>query len=152
MILVIMSGVSGSGKTTRALEIQGKNVKNVKIVSADDYFVGEDGVYRFDADQLAQAHATCYSLARLYMHRGVQTIIVDNTSCSGWERDKWREMAEEFGYTAMVEQTHGANLTDEDIALFASRNRHGVTEDIIRRQYNNFKSGYEKAPGKVEDE
>lgn len=51
--LVIMRGVTGSGKSTVALAVaQGDKSK---IFSTDDFFV-KDGVYQFDPKQIGRAH------------------------------------------------------------------------------------------------
>jgi len=69
-VMIIMSGVSGSGKSSCALKHQGLDLTNVKICSADNYFVDEDtGEYVFDPSQLGRAHRACQGWARAAMLR-----------------------------------------------------------------------------------
>lgn len=54
-LCTILRGAPGSGKTTWALA----NRQTSTLCSADHYFTGPDGVYRFDASKIGLAHAAC---------------------------------------------------------------------------------------------
>ena len=53
-MIYIIRGLPRSGKTTLA-----KQLAPETTFEADDYFVGADGVYRFDPTKLSEAHAMC---------------------------------------------------------------------------------------------
>jgi hypothetical protein len=77
MKVIIMAGAPGSGKTTwlEGLEHQ------PAILSANDYFVGTDGVYRFNPQELAEAHGFCMRKFLACMHNHAQRgcdVAVDN--------------------------------------------------------------------------
>jgi len=54
-ILSLIRGLSGCGKTTFSRELVDSNSGDATMYAADDYFVGKDGVYRFDPSKLGEA-------------------------------------------------------------------------------------------------
>lgn len=130
--IVIMRGLPGSGKSTLARTIAANQPAGAAvIVSADDFFVGDDGVYRFNPAQIADAHAQC--LARFeaaISDPKVQLVIVDNTNTQRWEFAKY--VAPRAGIEASVTiiPVFDGGLTDEELA---ARNTHGVPVEAIRR-------------------
>jgi predicted kinase len=112
--LILLRGLPGSGKSTFAKSLGGIHIE------ADQYFM-DNGVYKFDASQIKNAHNYCQSQTRAWMsHNGEQIktdkIIVSNTFTMEWEMDAYFEMAEEFGYqvfSLIVENRHeGVNVHD----------------------------------------
>ena len=90
--IIVLQGVSGSGKSTAAkAAAQGFRVagRSVAIVSADDYFmrVHVDGStsYEFDPSKLGEAHASCFRRYLDALQTGVDVIFVDNTSTTTME-------------------------------------------------------------------
>src|SRR5271168_1548214 len=61
--LILLRGCSGAGKSTWAeqfkLEQRIKYKNWVEIVSADNYFIREDKIYRWNRDDLPHAHRWC---------------------------------------------------------------------------------------------
>jgi adenylate kinase family enzyme len=51
--LIIVRGIPGSGKSTFASSL------GIPHYEADQYFIGADGVYRFDFSKLGEAHRQC---------------------------------------------------------------------------------------------
>ena len=83
--LIIMQGASGSGKSSFVSER--KHLNDV-VLSTDDYFVGDDGIYRFDESKLEHNHMktlqACINAmqdARRNNERDC-TIWLDNTNCN----------------------------------------------------------------------
>lgn len=143
MRMSILVGVSGSGKSTKVCELQGMDFTNVAICSADDFFMDEEGNYNFDVDKLGEAHAECQRKARLALaSKRITHVIIDNTNCSKWEQDVYMSMAREFGVPAELVLIHDDTLEEEDLELYARRNKHGVSREIIDRQYAKFCKWY----------
>lgn len=126
MKLWLMVGVSGSGKSTLAKQFADSGL--AVVVSADDWFVTPIG-YRFDPTQLEAAHQSCFNRARFYLQQG-QTVVVDNTNLSRWERDRYHKLSQELFKVDAVEIW----LPQLPVAELAKRNTHGLTEKQIEKQ------------------
>jgi predicted kinase len=126
---VAMSGCSGSGKSTYAKKLLTESPPGSVIVSADDHFVGLDGVYRFDFAGLGRAHNECLRryTQQIALRDGTTTIL-DNTNTTRSELDTYARLADAFGHTFEV-------ITVKcDVEKAAARNRHGVPIDRVRKQ------------------
>jgi predicted ABC-type ATPase len=129
--VIIMSGASGSGKSTWAKRRSEQSRLRNAIVSADDYFT-VDGVYRFDASRLGEAHANCFRqfMACLQDH-DCGLVIVDNTNTTTTEIAPYMLAAEAFGWAPRIVTVRAVGL---DAAALARRNTHGVPERTIALQ------------------
>ncbi len=118
--IIIMRGLPGSGKSTWIREFH----PDAKVCSADNYFIGEDGIYRFDGSKLAEAHGKClrdYVELVTKSDNLPETIAVDNTGTRTWEISPYYTLAEAYGFDVKV-----VYLKCEP--KFAhSRNVHGVS-------------------------
>ena len=138
--LVILRGVSGSGKSTRAKEIikQSAVKSTTYICSADDYFIDRaSGDYNWDPKKLGVAHAWCKTKAETAMDLGINIVILDNTNTVEWEYKPYVELAEHFGYEVEVEKV--GQLDESNLKVYANRNKHGVSLEAIRKQAARFK-------------
>src|SRR5690606_13531703 len=91
--LVLIRGLPGSGKSTLAREYAAKGYVHVE---ADDYFVGADGVYRFNPSGLPEAHAQCLSRAAAALKAG-RDCVVANTFSRRWEMSPYIDVANSLG-------------------------------------------------------
>jgi len=116
--VVVLRGVSGSGKSH-----YGRSLAAASAVSADNFFVGGDGVYRFDPSKLHLAHAQCMrqfiDLVREQPRAG-GLVVVDNTATTVAEIAPYMAVASAYGWDAEV---HDVLC---DVVLAAARNTHGV--------------------------
>ena len=79
--VLILRGVSGSGKTTFAETLAELNPDAVGICCADDFFYDAQGNYNFDAKLLGHAHRQCQERFEYLMENSaVKLIIVANTN------------------------------------------------------------------------
>lgn len=127
MKVTIYSGVPGSGKSTTIKQWHPGAI----VCSADDHFVGEDGVYRFDPTQLPQAHGACLrkftQLVTAYEGSWPGDLVVDNTNTTVAEIAPYAALALAYGHELLV-------VTVEcDPAIAAARNTHGVPEAAVKR-------------------
>jgi predicted kinase len=130
-ILTLVRGLPGSGKSTFANTI----TNEFSVCEADKFFVGEDGVYRFDATKLNVAHKWCKDAVEIRMkdnqinEQFYPHIVVSNTFTQEWEMDEYVKLAEKYGYmvfTIIVQNRHGGV------------NQHGVPADKLEQMKNRF--------------
>jgi predicted kinase len=121
--LYIVRGVPGSGKSTFAQQLTLNNWE------ADMYFISEDGEYKFNIDEIKNAHQWCRDMIEDAMKHNLNKIAVSNTFTQEWEMEPYFKLAEEYGYkvfSLIVENRHGGE------------NEHGVPEDKIQIMKNRF--------------
>ena len=122
--VLILRGISGSGKSTYANSLN----ENGMIVSADDYFINEKGVYEFDSLKLKKAHDSCLRGFVFCLENVEENIIVDNTNLSLWEMESYIRLAKL--YWAVIQILTIPCSVD---AAYA-RNVHKVPLETITRQ------------------
>lgn len=140
--IIIMRGVSGSGKTTMAREIvkqfeadhpDGKSI----ICSADDFFVNaHSGKYEFEAKKLSQAHSWCKGQVHAAMLLETDLICLANTSTQLWEYQPYLDMAYNFKYD--TEEIIVGEFDEHSLKEYANRNVHGVPLKAIQKMANRF--------------
>jgi hypothetical protein len=145
-ILYIVRGLPGSGKSTFGLSIEHTTGEIPDCFAADDYFVGDDGVYRFDRFKLPQAHAACQVGVQVALASG-SSCIVANTFTQRWEMQPYLDMARHSNARIIVVDCYDGGMTDAELA---AKNVHGVTEDIIAsmryRWEHDWRAGDPRAP------
>lgn len=98
--LYIVRGLPGSGKSTLA-----KNLVSEPLLhhhEADQYYVGSDGVYRFDPDKIGAAHSYCRRCVENDMENYIPRIAVSNTFTTLKEIQPYLELCKLHGYTPVV--------------------------------------------------
>lgn len=125
--VTIMRGIPGSGKSTWIC-----NNTLGKTVSADSWFLREDGSYGFDKEQLPHAHNWCLRQFLAYLYDGVTHIIVDNTNIRVYEIAPFYRLAETFGYNVEI-----IWLVCDPVKAF-QRNIHGVPIELVKSMAISF--------------
>ena len=124
----ILSGVSGSGKSTYAHSLVTND--GGSIVSAD-YFFMQNGKYNFNVNSLSAAHGACFRGFIDAMRDNLDLIVVDNTTTE--EIAPYVLGAQAFGYECEIITV---SIRDEidGIQKCAERNSHGVPFKSIAAQ------------------
>lgn len=117
--LIIMRGVSGSGKSTTARRIASD--RGGVIFSTDDFFE-KDGRYVFDPRMLPTNHRMNQERAEDAMRAGISPIIIDNTNTEAWEMKPYVRSAIENGYEVEIVEPGSPGFPDLDF------------DEIMRRQ------------------
>jgi NEDD4-binding protein 2 len=144
-VMVIMRGVSGSGKSTRARELG----RGGAVLSSDDFF-GPN--YDFDQDRVPEAHAWNQQRVTEAMQAGISPIVVDNTNTQAWEMKPYAELAQGFGYQVRIEEPTSdwwkkfrpsMSEAEKDALAreLASKNKHGVDEKRARAMLDRWEHG-----------
>lgn len=113
--LRLLRGLPGSGKSTLAKTL------DLVHLEADQFFVTEEGEYRFEGRFLGAAHQWCQSQCEYHLYHG-RGVVVANTFVKQWEMDAYREIA----------QQHGAKLIIE-VCKGQFKSTHDVPENVIKR-------------------
>ncbi len=126
-LLIILRGLPGAGKSTKAIALAKATVMDTAVWSADAWFQGVGG-YRFNPRELGQAHAWCQTMVIGSMGSGIPIVIVDNTHVCRWEFSVTLAAAAAVGYRVQVDSLYDAGLTDAELA---ARCQHGVSVEAI---------------------
>jgi predicted kinase len=122
---ILIMGLPGSGKSTFAKTL---TARTGVYYEADMYFM-ENGIYKFDASRIKNAHEWCHDLVFMDVLKDVPLIVVSNTFTQEWEMDAYYSLAKQYGYqvhSVIVENRHGGV------------NTHGVPEDKLEVMKNRF--------------
>jgi ABC-type molybdenum transport system ATPase subunit/photorepair protein PhrA len=128
--LIIIRGLSGSGKTTLANLIC-DGLKDRFMVSADDFFTDENGVYTFNHLKIKEAHGWCKNECKEAMEGGWGVIVVHNTFTRKWEVDPYMEMARKNEYQVRVVSLYDGGLSDHELS---DRGLHNLPPHQVRKQ------------------
>ena len=115
-VIYLIRGLPGSGKSTLASKI------TLHRYEADDFFIGEDGIYRHNPEKISDAHAQCQNYAKKAMQFGVDTIAVANTFVRRWELEPYHLMALQYGYQVV-----------EVICKGPFKSIHNVPDEVMER-------------------
>lgn len=143
-VLIIMRGVPGSGKSTKAKSLVGEGI----IHSTDD-LVEATGDYRGffnkmneskDFSPLSKMHSLNFKNAKKSMLEGISPIVIDNTNIKSNEPKKYVESALNLGYdekNIMFVEVGTGGCTAEQLG---ERNTHGVPLDKIKSMIESYNS------------
>jgi predicted kinase len=128
--LILLRGLPGSGKSTLAkIILQLPSNAEPEVLSADDFFENQNGIYNFDVTKIKEAHNYCQFRCSERMRQQKARIVVANTFTQEWEMDEYFKMAERYNYrvhTVIVENRHG------------NENVHGVPKDKLQQMKDRF--------------
>lgn len=133
-LLILMRGVSGSGKSTKAKKIQEK--LGGVIFSTDDFFTDAEGNYKFNPRELNANHNKNFERTLEAMSEFVSPIIIDNTNLQAWEMKNYVEAANFYKYKIKIIDVD----TPRDEIMKRQQSRVGKTlpPEIIDRMLNKY--------------
>ncbi|XP_065669233.1 NEDD4-binding protein 2 isoform X3 [Hydra vulgaris] len=133
-VLIIMRGLPGAGKSTKARQLRGANGV---LYSTDDFFFINER-YKYDSTQISDAHEWNQKRTKEGMKMKISPIIIDNTNMMAWEMKPYVAMALTHDYDIFIIEpdTPWAWNPSE----LADRNAHGVPKEKIEQ----MKERYEK--------
>lgn len=99
--LVIMQAKPGSGKSFVAEALSSYTNTESRIVSAD-YYLWDDGEYKWTPERGADAHTMALSEARSLMSSGCPSVIIDNTNLKHNWVMPYLELAIKYEYAVQV--------------------------------------------------
>ncbi|XP_012787272.1 NEDD4-binding protein 2-like 2 isoform X1 [Sorex araneus] len=133
-LLILLRGLPGSGKTTLSRILLGQSRDGI-VFSTDDYFHHQDG-YRYNVNQLGDAHDWNQNRAKQAINQGRSPVIIDNTNTQAWEMKPYVEMAIGKGYR--VEFHEPETWWKFDPEELEKRNKHGVSRQKIAQMLDRY--------------
>ena len=142
--LIVMRGISGGGKSTKAKSLVGEGV-----IHSTDALIEATGDYRGFFEKmiesknfanLSRMHAKNLANAKKSMDEGVSPVIIDNTNLTANESKAYVKYALEIGFAddnIKIVDIGTGGLVAEDLA---ARNTHGVPLDKIKQMIDKYKS------------
>lgn len=141
-VLVIMRGVSGSGKSTVASRISKE--RGGVVFSTDDFFE-KDGVYEFDPKMLSSNHAKNQNRAEEAMASGASPIIIDNTNTAAWEMKPYVQAAKRHGYEIEIVEPGSEGFPEADFEEImrrqAGRGSKSIPSEVVKKMMGRFEKG-----------
>ena len=134
--LILMRGIAGSGKSTKAKKLVG----NGQIFSTDDYWcMNTEGEYRFDINNLSTAHKWNQRRSLKAIESGVPIVIIDNTNTTIKELRgylKHIKLAAQLGYTVSIEEPETAWRFDLEELL--KKGTHNVPRQAVQAMIDRY--------------
>ncbi|XP_016062130.1 PREDICTED: NEDD4-binding protein 2 isoform X2 [Miniopterus natalensis] len=134
LVLVLLRGLPGSGKSFLARTLQEDNPSGV-ILSTDDYFY-INGQYQFDVKYLGEAHEWNQNRAKEAFEKKVSPVIIDNTNLQAWEMKPYVALSQKHKYKVLFrEPDTWWKFKPKELAR---RNIHGVSKEKITRMLERY--------------
>jgi len=142
--LIVMRGVSGAGKSTRAREVVGEGA----IHSTDDLWEATGdylGAFKKmnetgDWSAHGKMHNLNFTNAKASMETGVSPVVIDNTNLKASDAKAYVKAALELGYSDVNIKVEDVGTNGLTVEVLAERNTHGVPLDKIKKMVNVHKS------------
>lgn len=132
--LIIVRGLPGSGKSTLARKILAELRErgyNAEHMESDSFFIGDDGVYRFNQAALGAAHKICFEKVQAAIEAN-QIAIVSNTFTMQRELNPYLKLTDNVFVV-----TVNKHLTLEENF---KRTIHGVPMEALQRMKDRWVS------------
>ncbi|KAI5636254.1 AAA domain-containing protein [Phthorimaea operculella] len=143
-ILILMRGLSGSGKTYLARQIVDILIGptpvnyNTHIFSTDDFFMVR-GQYQFQQYRLGEAHDWNQNRVREALRRGLSPVIVDNTNIEIWEMEPYVREGVRNGY--IIEVVEPNTPWARKAHQLLKKTAHMVPMSTIKRKLESYQDG-----------
>uniref|UniRef100_A0A8D1EUP8 DUF7818 domain-containing protein n=1 Tax=Sus scrofa TaxID=9823 RepID=A0A8D1EUP8_PIG len=150
-LLILLRGLPGSGKTTLSRILLGQSRDGI-VFSTDDYFHHQDG-YRYNVNQLGDAHDWNQNRAKQAINQGRSPVIIDNTNTQAWEMKPYVEMAIGKGYRVEFHEPETWWKFDpEELEKEINLKKTGHRLSKTKQKRNRKRKPKQHSPGKIMEE
>ena len=138
-IVFLMRGLPGSGKSFLMNAItEVYNASKPVICTADQYFYDENGIYRWDALRLKDAHEFCQNTFKNALKEGKKMVIVDNTNVTAWEMRQYFIPTSKASYTYRVIVVEPKTPWRFDPLQLSLKNSHDVSSEVLEKKIKSY--------------
>jgi hypothetical protein len=128
--LILVRGLSGSGKTDLADIIVG-DIDERASIAMDDYFYDDEGNFKFVPEELKTAHEWCLRGCEAHMKDGLEVVVVHNIFTRKWEVDPYLSIAKDNGYRVHIINLYDRGMNDYELS---EQSDHNINPGLIQRQ------------------
>ena len=148
-LLIIMRGVSGSGKSYRAKQLAGEDQD--AIISADQFFGEslEEYTANWSVDKLHAAHKDCQARVRGRMQRQLPLVIVDNTNTRFAEMMPYFDMAVQYDYRVEIHEPTSPLWLEQIVPYLANKGKYAKELDVAAQKLFEINQGTHGVPLEV---
>jgi len=132
MILYIISGLPGSGKSTYAKKLLETLPPKSGHFEADMFFMN-NGNYEFDGSKIKDAHAWCKSNVESYLIQNTD-VIVSNTFTQLWEAQPYLDLGKKY---------------NAEVVIYKMTKDYGNIHNIPREIWEKMNSRMEHLPNEI---
>lgn len=131
--LIIMRGIPGSGKSTKAAELA---KENNGVIASVDHFFERTGTYEFDKYSVGHSYGFCEGEVAAYMKQGHDTIIADGVHSVLKRLEVYADLAKTYGYKVEYVYPDGDAIFDPQACY--EHSVHNVPLQVIKNIAANF--------------
>jgi len=129
--LILMRGLPGSGKSTKA-----KAIPHARVMSTDDYWIRPDGKYDWNAKLIFDAHRWNQRRVEESMQFWYPTIVVDNTNIRIAHMLPYYDLAREYSYEVDLMWSDTSWAWDPEECM--KRCTHNVPLESIKKMLEDY--------------
>ena len=139
-VLFLIRGLPGSGKSSIVKLLKEKYTGKSVVCSSDDFWIQEDGSYKWCKEKLSEAHEWCQAKARDACKANTPVVIIDKTNVKRSEWDFFVEVANLNSYTVVLVSPKTPWCLDA--VELAKRNVHSVPVEAVEVKKKDFVNAY----------
>jgi broad-specificity NMP kinase len=140
--VIVLRGLPGIGKTSLAEKLA-LSIKPLgsNILSVDDFFTTDNGVYEFDKEKLQEAYKWNFEKFKKALESKIPLIIIDNTNIKAFHYWHYIDTAQRNNYRVSILILPHNDVSDRELS---ERTPHAVSKSTIYKMRREFQWDLDK--------